>query len=324
MNNSESTALQNRYLRFFRRWLGFVVSLISVGIIIWFLRTVDFAILQNISLSGLALISLVVILGHLIIAWKLRLSVAAFNVHLPFVNAFLLVQAGAFLNIIPLNLGTGLRAVYLKKVLNLDYVEFGLGFIGLIFSSLISAGIIGLLFSSTLGLSDWWIYAVFAIYIVLPALLFGISIGFQKRATKSSKRLFKMNFLNNLATRGVEGIEKIKANKEFFLYWVILDLLANLSLGTRFWIISGLLDYPYNFSAGMVLQSFTRVSAIITLVPSGTLGIREFLTGLGSLGIGGAIQEGLLIATLDRLIATSLIIVLGTISLFIVRRQIDN
>jgi uncharacterized membrane protein YbhN (UPF0104 family) len=105
------------------------------------------------------------------------------------------------------------------------------------------------------------------------------------------------------------------------MVWLGLDVLANLVLGTRFFVVGQSLGYGLDFGSAMVMQGITRVAALFTVVPSGTIGIREALTGLASSGLGKAAVAGVMIATIDRIIVTTWIVVLGSGSLFALRRR---
>ena len=269
------------------------------------------------------LLSVVVLGGHLVIAAKLMTSVRLFGARLSLGEALLLVEAGSFLNIVPLNLGTAMRARYLKRVSRLKYVHFGLGFAMTQFTAFLAAGMLGLAFLHAVTDAPGGLRLAFVGYVAFALAI--VAIGSLVRSSGrlgAYARKRRSKFQRALVESLESGIERIARNPQTVALWLGFDLLANLVLGIRFLVISVALGYGLDLAHAMVIQGVTRVSALFTIVPAGTIGVREALSGVGSASLGQAAVAGVMIGTVDRIIATGWIAVLGSISSLVLQRRV--
>lgn len=313
--------------RLVKRWGGVVAGLLGlVGLILYISNySSELYRLKQISVTGVLLLSVIILLGHFSIALKFQLSANVFGVNLSLWESLLLFQAGSFINLVPLNLGTGMRALYMKKVHRLKFVDFGLGFVGLMFSGLFSAGFLGIVFLWLLPQASSMLYILFLAYFIIPLLLFVIFQAIKSRIIAKLVANYRSpDFFQRFFDSFERGLKVIGKQPRVFLYWFGLDLLNGFVLGGRLWLIGTILGYPTNLASGMILQSASRLSAIVTLVPSGTIGLREALTGFGARGLGEAAVQGVIISTVDRIIVTAWIVLLGSISFFILKDKIAN
>lgn len=323
--NSTTTQVDSRS-SLLKRWGGFIAGILGLTGLVWYisLHSEEFYRFQQLSFGGVALLSLFVLLGHGFMALKLQLGAALFGAKLSLWESFLLVQSGSFLNIIPLHVGTGLRALYLKRVHRLKFVEFGLVSVGTLLNSLFAAGVVGMVSLVYLRATNRVLYLIFSLYILAP-LGVVLLVWLLKRGALGSRSLALIrqeSKLGRLFKSVGSSLEIIFKQPRIIFYWFVLDLLTNLVLGVRFWLEARHLEYPFNFAAAVVLQGISRISAIVSIIPSGTIGLREALTGMGSTGLDEAAVFGVMIATLDRVIVTAWIVVLGTIALFILKNRL--
>jgi len=303
-------------------WLIFIVGL---GGLVWYLSKFsnEFGRLGSLSVGAVVVLSAVVLVGHVVIAGKLLTSVGIFGARISLWEALLLVESGSFLNILPLNLGTALRARYLKKVARLKYMNYGLGFAMTQATGFLAAGVLGLAFLYLISGTLRSLQLVFLGYIAFSMAI--VIIGYLVRMTglvgacaRGRRSKFQRDLLESLES----GIGKIATHPGTVVMWFGFDLLSNLVLGIRFLMISMYLGYGLDLAHAMVMQGITRVSAVLTIVPSGTIGIREALTGVAAASLGQAAVTGVMIGTIDRIIATSWIVFLGSIASIVVRRRI--
>ena len=318
------TVSQTR-LALIKRWGGIIAGVLGLAGLIWYITrySSEFYYLRKISAIHVGTLSLVVLLGHIFIALRFRLMAETFAVDLSLWEAFLLTEAGGFLNIAPLGLGTGFRAAYLKTVRRLKFVDFSLGFLVSLLTEFVAAGSLGILFSLTLPRTSTALYALFLAYIIIPIGVLVVG-RFVRRSVrfKSFTQHKGERWWSRLFRSLIRGVEIILDKPQMVFYWFVLNILTDLVLGTRYWLIGAWMGYSTDFASGMVLQSVTRLTAAITVMPSGTIGLREALTGLGATGLGQSAVSGVMISTVDRIIATAWIVLLGSISLFILRSKI--
>ena len=310
-----------------KRILDWLIVATGLGVLVWYLSgsSAELQRLDNLSLDALVLVSAMVLLGHVILAAKLLRSVTLFRARLTLPEALLLVEGGSFLNIVPMNLGTALRARYLKKVSRLKYVNYGLSFVGTQSTGFLAAGLMGLIFLSRIpGRFDELELAFFG-YVLFAACM--LILGYVARSTgiaRSYAEGMGIGWWSGALSSLDRGIDEIVSQWRVVVLWFTFDIFANLVLGIRFAVVGMALGYDVGLAEAMVMQAVTRVAAVFIVVPSGTIGVREGLAGMASSGLGGPAVEGVMIATVDRVIATAWIVVLGSVSVFMMRRRIAH
>jgi hypothetical protein len=298
-----------------------------VGLVLalgWYLykHSEDLVRVQNLSVWEVVTLSILVFLSHIIGMLKFWLMVRGFKVPISLFDAFVLTESGAILNIVPLNVGSGFRAAYLKQVYRFKFVNFGVGFVGLLFSNLVSAGILGLVFLIVFAGRSESLYALFIALIILPLMLFALARFLPQVSTVGLNKGRIRSWLAKLYSSIIEGIKTVMSKPGVFFFWLGLDLISGLLLGIRYWLIGQYLGYQVDFNSAIVMQSVSRLTAFFTFMPSGALGIREVLTGFGSVGLGDSVVSGVMISTMDRVIVMVYLMIVGGISLFIARRKI--
>jgi hypothetical protein len=314
-----------RRLNLIRTWGGIITGILGAAGLVWYINryATEFYRLRDISAVGVGVLSLIVLIGHLVIALKFNVTAQSFNVTLHLTEAFFLTEAGSFMNIVPLNLGTGFRAAYLKKVRNLKFVDFGIGFLALLLTEFIAAGALGLIASLTLSNVSPVLELLFLVYILTPIALLVIAWFLRKRTNDQSlneKRHEK--WLARLKRSLSLSLDTMLSQPRLIVYLFLLNVLTDLILGIRYWLVAKWLNYSVNFASSMVLQSVSRATAIFAVVPSGTIGLREALAGLGATSLGKNAIDGVMISTIDRIVATAWIVLMGTLSMFILRQKI--
>lgn len=309
-----------------RRGVAIIVTVITISALLWYLSINRDEINQvrGLSLYDFMLLSALIILGHVVVALKLRTTATVFGLKHPLWESFLLVETGSLVNLVPINAGSGLRAMYLKNVRGLKYVQFSLGFLSVFLTSLSAAGMLGMISLASIGVDSPLLFAVFAAYLLCPAGIIVLALTIGRRRQPAAKDGKEDSFLRKLAHSAMQGLSLLSQRPRVFVYWLVLDLLANLILGARFWIVATGLGHRAGFAEALVMQSVGRASTFATVVPSGTLGIREALTGLGAAGLGLSAVDGVLIATVDRIVAIAWIAFFGLVGLYILRKQLEK
>lgn len=314
------------YYLLIKKWGGCIAGLIgTTGLMLYISQYAsEFYRLRDFSFFSLGLLSIIVLIGHLIIAIKFQLMAYLFDISLSLWDAFILTETGGLLNIIPLNLGTGFRAAYLKKMKKLKFIDFGLGFLIFMLTEFIAAGILGATFLLTFSNSSIILQFVFLSFILVPLLLIGIAWRLKKRGYYQISLNYKgKGLFNKLIQSLLFSLNTILTQPLLIFYCFCLNIFTGLLLGIRYWLVAKWLGYSMSFASSMVLQSVGRATAGISVIPSGTIGLREALTGLGAAGLRESPVIGVMISTVDRIVATTWIILFGTIGLFFLRKKIS-
>ncbi len=279
---------------------------------------------QALSASNVALLSLLAIAGHLFTAAKLRLSATMFGIELPYWEAWMMLESGSLVNVVPLS-ATGLRALYLKRVHGLKVVAFGLATLVVITTNLVASGVLGILGLLKLTLDgqavSGLLLGLFSAYLLVPVVVAGFAWRL-RRCGGHDPGEAGLTWWHRVYRSLLGGLDAILSQPRTVAHFFLLNLLTSLVICARFWLIGGWLGYPVDFASGLVLQGASQATSLITVLPSGVVGLREAFTGLGAAGLGSPAVSGVLIATLDRIVVTGWTILLGSISLVGLYRRI--
>ena len=319
------------YRRVGKHWFSAFFSLLGAGGLVFYITRYSSELhrLRELSASGIVILSLVVVFGHLVYAMKFRLSANIFGINLPYGEAVMLVESGSLINVVPFS-AMGFRALYLKKVHDLKFVDFGMATLTLLVTGFTSAGVLGLvgllnLFLEGEARASYLLLALFLAYTLGPLVVLGIAWWFRRSGRGNPRPLpegQELNWWGRIYRSIIAGSDVILTQPQAVAQVFLLDLLTSLVLATRYWLVSESLGYSFNFWSCLVLQSTGQLSAIVTVLPTGTIGLREAFVGLGATGLNDQAVTGVMISTVDRIVATTWIALLGTISLFVLRNKI--
>jgi len=310
-------------------------SLLSVlgliGLILYVSNSSDLKRLQLLPVLTIVAVVLLVFALQILFGIKLCLSTALFGIRLPLTEGWMMATAGSLINIIPMT-GIGFRVLYLKKRYGLAYVNSGIGLFLDMASGYLSGGAIGLLClfllqngpAANAQISPL-LYGLFVSYILAPCavVIFGARLQtwlHQQTANQEGKRLNRwIRVLINLLEGGNQALQR----PHILVLYLLINITINLITGLEFWFIGASLGYPVNLPAGLTLRSVNLLIAAMPL-PNGTIGLREAVTALGTLGLGGTADSGVIISTTERIIATSWAVLTGGVSLLILRRKLSG
>lgn len=311
-----------------KHWFSILFSLLGTGGLIYYISRYSSELkrLREFSASSLVILLLLVILGHILSAMKFRLSASAFGVDLPFGDAFMMVESGSLVNVVPFS-AMGFRALYLKKVYGLKYVHFGLGVLATLLTSFTSAGVLGLIGILTLAFESQsgafrLLISLFLAYIIAPVLLIVATSWFETHRGTNLDVLKQKRWWSKIYNSLLDSLNMLLVQQHVLVQFLLLNLSINLILATRLWLVSQFLGYPFNFWSGLVLQSVSQLNAMVVVLPAGTIGLREAFIGLGAKGLNSQAVHGVMISAVDRLIGMICIVLLGGGSLLIIRHKI--
>ena len=319
------------YRRTGKRWFSIFFSLLGVvGLTFYITRySSELYRLSELSVGSVVLLSLVIVLGHLLYSMKFRLSASIFGINLSYREAFMMVESGSLISIVPFS-AMGFRALYLKKMYGLRYIDFGVGTLIILVTGFTSAGVLGLigllnLFLEGEARASYLLPALFLAYVLGSFVVLGIALWFRRSGHGNPRPLRegqKLNWWSKIYRSMLDGSDVILTQPQAVAQFFLVSLLTSLVLATRYWLVSEFLGYSFDFWSCVVLQSTSQLSAIVTVLPAGTIGLREAFVGLGATGLNDQAVTGVMISTVDRIVATTWIVLLGTISVFVLRNKI--
>lgn len=301
----------------------FTVGVIIVSGYYLFLNYQDFEILLNLKswqilVLGSFNVALLTING--LFSWYLYKQ---FDINLGKMECIAMAVATSFGNtFLPFRAGIGGIAVYMKKRHQLSYSHFA--------STVAGAYVINFFVIGLLGL-----FAMVAIYFksgsfsILVALAFaGLSAGsvLSVTATKFILRFVPFQGFKDKVNEVVEGWHIISKSPRRVVVMGLITALNSIVIGF-------LLYFQFKFLniekiGGQVIQiwdnvflsSFSVLSVFLNITPS-ALGIKEGLFAFASQVINIRTQDAIVASVLDRIINASLLLIIGPLSLYFLKKR---
>ena len=314
-----------------KRWLSLLFSVLGAGGLILYITRYSSELyrLRQLSVPGIAVLSLLVILAHLLSAMKFSLSARIFGIKFPWWEAFMTVESASLINVVPFS-AMGFRAMYLKKVHGLTYVDFGMGALLILVTGFASAGISGLvgllvLISEDVVSVSYSLLLLFLAYTLGPLVILGIAWWFRRRSRndpESPPKRPASSRWGKIHRSILDGLDLILTRPRAAMQLFALNILTSLVVGMRFWLIGVWLGYSVHLASGLVLWNVSQATAVFAAIPSRAIGLREAFTGLGTTGLGLSGISGVMISATDRIVTMAWVILLGSISIFVLRHKI--
>ncbi len=283
--------------------VGFLVALVVVVVARWD----DLQPAFEDPGHDLALIALLVVVGHFMNSTEFWLLYRAQGLRIGLWENWLLFTAGQLGNLLPGQVGTLYRFRYLKVVHRFSYGRSGSAFganLVLTFASSAVAGIVGLVGVAATGgtVRPWIVAAVVGLAVVsiaviaVPVPTVPVLTGPADRAWRG----FRSGWNDLRRQPGVAGLV------------LALDLSKYLLVAWRFQISFALLgvDEPYWYF--LVIAPAAGLAGLLSFTPGG-LGFREAFVTAAAVGMGSGFDIGLLAATVDRGVMLAASVVLGSV-----------
>lgn len=292
--------------------LGFVAAL---AVVVWSRRDDLTPIFEDPG-PTLALIGLLVVVGHFVNSAEFWLLYRAHGLRIGLWENWLVFTAGQLGNLVPGQVGTLYRFRYLKVVHGMAYARAGSSYganLVITFASSAIAGLVGLagiLLSG--GTVSWWIATGF---VVLGAGSLAMVL----------RPLPRVRWLRGRPARVWqvfhEGWEDLRRQPAVAWQVLALDLGKYVLVAFRFQLAFSLLGVDESFWYFLVIAPAAGLAGAISFTPGG-LGVRELFVTLAAVGVGSTLDDGLLAATVDRGVMLITSLVLGGIGFAVTRRRI--
>lgn len=294
-----------------------VVFMVLVGVVVYQNRA-ELADLFEDPEGALALIGVLVVVGHFLNSAEFWVLYRAQGLPIGLWETWSLFLATQFGNLLPGQAGSLYRFRYLKVVHDFDYGRSGSNYganLAITLASSALTALVGLAAVAAAGgsVSPILVAAVVGLGAVSLVLLFvelPVVPGLRGRPARAWAQ-FRVGWEAIRRQRGVAGTV------------LLLDIAKYGLVAWRFQIAFGLLDVDQSYAYFLVIAPAAGLAGAIAFTPGG-FGVREAFITAAALGMGTALDTGLLAATVDRgvLLLTSL--VLGTLGFLVTRRRMTS
>ncbi len=328
MNYKKMVLAARNYI--FKHWLSLLISLGGAGGIIYYVVRYSSelsSIKQLTFLQGMVL-SMIAIAIQVVNAWFTLLLVQFFNTRMSIGSALSLNASSSLVNIIPFG-AAGFRALYLKRVYGLRYMNYLLVMFCILFIIYFVGGIsglVGMAINSNQAVAGLPLLLIFIAYIFGSVAVLGFFI-FVNHKTRNSKefitRLKLPKKVKEITVSIMEGFGFLGSHPKTVIALFVAGVLSQVLLSIKMWLIGAWLGYPVSFGGGIILNSLSYAVSALP-IPDQTLGLREAVNGLGAVALGISSVKGVIMAGLDRVLTTAWNIIIGIICLVIIRKNVSN
>lgn len=241
----------------------------------------------------------------------------SFGADISYWEGFLLAASSSLANQLPISGGIVSKGFYLKRKHNISYTKFISATMALSFCFLAVNGLIGL---------SILIYWVISKNVAFSPLLIG---GFTFMAAFFLVFLLpfeKVKFpkkMRNWIFQAIGGWTLISKNPYLVLRLIGLQTGLTLLLAIRYWLAFQMLSQNVTICDTLLFSTASVLTQLVSFAPGG-LGVREAIVGAVALALGFDMGVSVVAVGLDRLISTSVVLLVGGISAVILSSQISK
>ena len=304
------------------RLRSIILSLTTLGLIVAFiyylyLNADKYIELIHVSPSAVILLMAITLISVLVNGAINTYLFQGLGTKLSFRDGFLLAAASTLTNQLPISGGMITRGIYLKHKFNLSYTIFLSASLALFVCFVSVNGFIG-----TVILLYWRLFRKIS---VTPFLLIGFALMMAcllvfwlpfDRITFSDrlrKRLFQ----------ALEGWLAISSSYVLVVKLVGLQTILMILLAFRYWLAFHMLSQNVSIGEVVLFSSASVLTQLVSIAPGG-LGVTEAIVAAVASALGFDLGVSVVAVGLDRLVSTSVILLVGGISTIILGRQISK
>lgn len=268
----------------------------------------------QIDLASAAAITALVLGSTLIRAWQLCYLVASLSGKLPMGESLALTTGCTLLNHLPMNAGTIIKAVILKRNTGVPYTHFLALMAGQVLANLLAGGLLGLAVIAlpsaghlhqrgTLACIFAGVLVACVASFYIPRSLAGEGGGWVRTSIR--------NFL--------AGLREIRRRRGSLFVLAGSTVLGLLLGAGRFWICFHVLNVEVSFVGSVVFAVIAGLLSLVNITPAG-LGIREAMVGMVAAFTGEGFAAGVLASGLERVFTMGFFVVSGAAGLIVLKR----
>jgi len=286
------------------RWPVTIAVVAVLFVLVWQRRDDLRPLWENPSWD-LALIAVLIIIGHFLNSSEFWVVYRATGVRVGFLENWMVFTAGLLGNLLPGQVGTIYKFRYMNAVHGVPYAKSGSNYGANLVISLGSSAIVGIIgvvaYASAGGDFAWTVFVVLiALGITCVALMRFPLPDWPLLRGKPAKAAASFN----------EGWHEIQRTPKTSLQVLAIDVAKYVLTAWRFQLAFGLLGVDESFWFFLVVAPAAAIAGIIAFTP-GALGFRELFVTTAAVGMGATLDDGLLAATTDRGVMLASAVVLG-------------
>lgn len=303
-----------------KRYLPYILTLIVVTLVAAYFGTKadEYRSLLDISVNNIVYLALLALIFLIINGVSSTMLYRAMGASIGYTEGTGLGFVGSLANLLPLAGGIMSRAFYLRKKHGLNYTRFLSATLVLYICFVIANGFIGLL---VLLYIDWqtsaqinkFLYIFFAA-MILPIMIFFLPI---KYTLSLLPKRWHTRF-----NQFVSGWEIIRQQPNLFVSQITLQIIGMFIFAVRYKIAFQSVSQTLPLSHAILFASATVLTQLVSIAPGG-VGVREIIVAtLASMG-GYSGEISIVAVGIDRLISTTIIIILGTLFTYILSGRLS-
>lgn len=225
-----------------------------------------------------------------------------------------LAAVNTLANQLPFAGGLIAKGVYLKRRYELTYTRFLSATLALYVCFVTANGIVGMVVLGYWALVD---------DVIVPSLLFlgflGMTISVFLLWLPIEVRTIPGKWGRRLAQL-LQGWQILSQNRLLLAQLIGLQLLMTLIIAGRFWIAFHILSQDVTLAQCILFAAATILTRLVSIMPGG-LGVREAIVAGVASALGFDADVSVVAVSIDRLIATMVIIALGTVYTYILSKH---
>jgi uncharacterized membrane protein YbhN (UPF0104 family) len=289
---------------FLRGAVGITGLLVVIGCAHWFYQRhgANFIAEAEISWSFILTLSLLILSFQFLGGVRMKLLTGMFGLRLAPYEWIGLAQMTTFFNYLPFKGGAVAGALFLKGAHDFSYPRFLATAAASSLMAVVTFSVVALIGLSVLwlcsGVFSWPILAVYFSLVIVP-LVFFLRIDRWAHKTKNPHIL---NFF--------DGWRVIRTGGRRLLLLIATDLCMVLIDSMRITLCFKAVGLKATYAVGLIVIPLSNILGVASMVPGG-LGVKEFIMGLISGGLGIDFTRTIFAATLDRMILLLWVLFLG-------------
>jgi uncharacterized membrane protein YbhN (UPF0104 family) len=286
------------------RW-SVTLTVVAVLFVLVWQRRDDLRPLWDDPSWDLALIAVLIVVGHFLNSSEFWVVYRATGVRVGFIENWMVFTAGLLGNLLPGQVGTIYKFRYMNAVHDVSYAKSGSNYGANLVISLGSSAVVGIVGVSAHAASGGdFATTVFAVFVVLGAACIALM-----RFPLPDWPLLRGKPARAAAAFN-EGWHEIQRTPRTSMQVLAIDTVKYLLTAWRFQLAFGLLGVDESFWFFLVVAPAAAIAGIIAFTP-GALGFRELFVTTAAVGMGATLDDGLLAATTDRGVMLASALVLG-------------
>jgi len=253
------------------------------------------------------LIVAVYIVGRLLDGIKLKILVSYCGANIKLYECFGLSMIMPLYNLIFPNAGLITNAIYLKSKHNIKLRHFASVSLLRFATTIALCGIIGIIASTIFMIEEkefvlLWPVVVYVTLLCASICLFIVPLP--------RINIFKRYRLFSKVSESISKFDEIKSDKRLIVSLVLIQIAISLVFMSRYYIVLRALSFDASLIGMLAITPLTVLTNLINLIPA-NLAIREAVVSGGLTLIGYTINDGLLVASVDRAVLLATVLVMG-------------